>query len=249
MEDKKVQIKKLLNRLKYVGISVGVLAFAVAYTVHKNSEDVRSVFSSGLDQSRPVIVIDPGHGGEDGGCISIDGTPEKGINLSISLEFADMMRVFGYDVVMTRSEDKAIYDSGVTGISKQKLSDMKNRLAIINKTENTIAVSVHQNQYTDSKYSGAQMFYSGTNPLSQQLAQTVQDKFKNNLQPENQREIKLVTDELYLLVNSHCPAIMCECGFLSNKQESAMLESEQYQKEVAFTIFSGVTEFETSVNS
>ncbi len=249
MEDKKSQMKKLVSRLKYVGICVGVLAFATAYTIHKNNEKGQSVFSSKLDASRPIIVIDPGHGGEDGGCISIDGTPEKGINLAVSLEFADMMRVFGYDVVMTRSEDKAIYDSGITGISKQKLSDMKNRLAIINKVENTIAVSVHQNQFTDPKYSGAQMFYSGTNPLSGQLAQIVQNKFKQNLQPENEREIKLVTDELYLLVNSHCPAIMCECGFLSNKQESAMLESEQYQKEVAFTIFSGVTEFETSVNS
>lgn len=192
---------------------------------------------------KPVVVIDPGHGGIDGGCVSVDGTAEKGINLAVSESLRDCLKLLGYDVVCTREGDVSIYDEGVKGLGEQKKSDMKNRLAIFSKYSEGISVSIHQNQFTDSKYSGAQMFYSEKNPQGQRLAGVMQQQFVSLLQPDNTRETKPVGDELYLLNNTDNPAVMIECGFLSNPDEAAKLESEEYQKQVAFTVMTGITEF------
>lgn len=192
---------------------------------------------------RQIIVLDPGHGGMDGGCISINGNPEKNINLSISNGLKDMLTVFGMDVKCTRTEDKSIHDDGTEGAGAQKRSDMKNRLALFNKYQNAIAVSIHQNQFTDEKFSGAQMFYSKKNAAGKQLAECMQKQFVTFLQPNNTRETKGVGDELYLLDNTSCPSIMAECGFLSNKSEADNLENGEYQKKVSFTLMSGIFEF------
>ena len=197
---------------------------------------------------KPVVVIDAGHGGMDGGCVSVNNKAEKDINLNILLSLRDMAKIMGYEPVCTRETDKSIHDEGIEGLVKQKKSDMDNRLAIINEHEDAIAVSIHQNQFTDEQYSGAQMFYCPKVEGSEQLADIMQKKFVSNLQPENTREIKPVTDELYLLCNAKCPAVMIECGFLSNKEEAQKLESEEYQKQVAFTIFSGLSDFITEHN-
>ena len=120
---------------------------------------------------------------------------------------------------------------------------MKNRLEIFNSCENAIAVSIHQNQFTDSQYSGAQMFYSETNSDSQRLALALQQSFVENLQPENKREIKLSDENLYLIYYTEIPSVMVECGFLSNPQEADLLQTEEYQKQVAFTIFKGINDY------
>lgn len=192
---------------------------------------------------KQMIVLDPGHGGMDGGCVSVNGTAEKGINLAISNDLKDILTVMGMDVKCTRTTDVSIHDSGVEGTGKQKLSDMKNRLAIFNKYSGAISVSIHQNKFTDRAYSGAQMFYSNKNQKGEQLASCMQKQFVNLLQPDNTRETKGVGDELYLLNNTSCPAVMIECGFLSNPDEAAKLESESYQKQVSFTIMTGLFEF------
>lgn len=192
---------------------------------------------------KPVIVLDAGHGGMDGGCSSADGVPEKGINLNILLNLRDMLKVSGYDVVVTRDTDVSIHDKGIEGIANQKSSDMDNRLAIFNENPNSICISIHQNQFTDPKYSGAQMFYSDSNSESEELARIIQNKFAENLQPENDREIKLCGKELFLCYYSENPTVMVECGFLSNPEEAALLTTEEYQHKVAFTIFSGINEF------
>lgn len=194
-------------------------------------------------RTRQIVVVDAGHGGEDGGCVSVDGTAEKGINLSIACCERDLLNVMGFEPVMTRDKDAAIYDKGVKGLSKQKKSDMDNRLKIFSGYENGISISIHQNQFTDSKYSGAQMFYSEKNSGGERLASAMQKQFVSLLQPENTRETKLVGDELFLLNNTESPAVMIECGFLSNPDEAAKLESEEYQKQVAFTVLTGIFEF------
>jgi len=181
----------------------------------------------------------------DGGGVSVNGALEKDINLSILLKLRDMCDAFGYNVVVTRDTDKSIHDEGVSGVGNQKKSDMNNRLEIINNNPNTIALSIHQNLFTQSQYCGAQMFYSSTNPLNQKLAQAMQTEFVAKLQPENNREIKPVGKELFLVYFAECPSVMIECGFLSNPQEAALLESEEYQCKVAFTIFSGLNRFIT----
>lgn len=195
---------------------------------------------------KPVIVLDAGHGGADGGCVSVNNKCEKDINLNILLSLRDMLSVMGYEPQCTREEDKSIHDEGIEGLAKQKKSDMDNRLAIINKYENAIAVSIHQNQFTDEKYSGAQMFYSPKITGSEKLASIMQKQFVSKLQPDNTRETKPVDNELFLLDNAKCPAVMIECGFLSNHEEAAKLEDENYQKQVAFTIFSGISEFKST---
>lgn len=192
---------------------------------------------------RQVIVIDPGHGGMDGGCISINGTAEKDINLAISKNCKELFTALGFQPICTRETDEAIYDEGVEGLSAQKKSDMENRLAIFSKYTDAISISIHQNQFTDSRYSGAQMFYQQDNTEGERLAQNMQKQFVNLLDPENTRETKPVTDELYLLKNTSCAAIMIECGFLSNPQEAQLLESDEYQKQVSFAIFTGLMEY------
>lgn len=237
-------MKRFYRKCRQLALSLAVvlLIVGVFYTIG-NLFDTLPTDTSGNKSSLPTVILDPGHGGMDGGCVAVNGVPEKGINLAIATEVSDILTSLGYDVVLTRDKDTSIHDKGIEGIANQKKSDMDNRLKLINSYDNAIAVSIHQNQFTDSQYSGAQMFYSATDPLSEQLAQTFQTKFVENLQPENKREIKEVGDELFLLYYSKCPMVMAECGFLSNPEESDKLQSEEYQKQVAFTIASAVIEF------
>ena len=196
-----------------------------------------------LSQKPDLVLVDVPHGGFDGGCTSADGVPEKGINLNILLKLRDLLEINGYKVEVTRDSDVSIHDSGIEGLSAQKSSDMDNRLALFNKYENAVCVSIHQNQFTQPKYSGAQMFYSATNSSSEALAQALQSRFTELLQPENDREIKRCGKELFLCYFSENPTVMAECGFLSNPEEAALLNTDEYQSKVAFTLFSGINDF------
>ena len=162
---------------------------------------------------------------------------------NILLSLRDLLRMEGYTVEVTRDSDKSIHDDGVEGIANQKSSDMDNRLALFNQYDNAVCISVHQNQFTDPAYSGAQMFYSDNVKRSGTLAQCLQNAFVTQLQPDNAREIKQCGKELYLCYFSENPTVMVECGFLSNPDEAALLESEEYQQKVAFTIFSGLQQY------
>lgn len=183
------------------------------------------------------------HGGIDGGCTSADGVPEKGINLDIMLRLRDLLEINGYEVRVTRDTDRSIHDSGIEGIAEQKSSDMDNRLAVFNENENAICLSIHQNQFTDPKYSGAQMFYSNSNSTSEAFARALQNRFRELLQPDNTREIKLCGKELFLCYYSKNPTVMAECGFMSNPEEAALLNTEEYREKVAFTLYTGISDF------
>ena len=149
----------------------------------------------------------------------------------------------GYDVELTRSDDRSIHDDGIEGIANQKSSDMDNRLEIFNKYPNAICISIHQNQFTDPNYSGAQMFYSDTNSESKYLAQMMQDKIVEYTQPDNTREIKLCGKELFLCYFCENPTVMAECGFMSNPDEAEKLKDEDCQKQLAFSIYAAVNEY------
>lgn len=191
---------------------------------------------------KKVIVIDAGHGGVDGGCVGMNGVYEKDINLSIAKNLGTLLSFEGYEVVYTRSEDVSIYDEGVTGIRNQKISDMENRLEIIQSYPDSVFLSIHQNQYTQSEYFGAQMFYTTNHKGNFRFATIMQERFAS-LQPGNDREIKLIDSGLYLFKDTKQPALLIECGFLSNPNDAANLSSAEYQKKVAFTVYSGLTEF------
>lgn len=221
-----------------------VCVFALVWFFSKDiSVSVPASSNVQTNMNKKVIVLDAGHGGIDGGCVSVNGVAEKGINLSIVQTLRDSLDILGFDVVCTREDDRSIHDSGVEGIAKQKLSDMKNRLDIINRYNDALVVSVHQNQFVDPRYSGAQMFYAKENDDSRRLAECMKKQFVALLQPSNERETKPVGKEMYLIHNAKSPALMVECGFLSNPDEAKLLESADYQKKVAFTILTGTQEY------
>lgn len=195
--------------------------------------------------SLPKVIIDAGHGGEDGGAIGYGGLIEKDVNLSISLYLKDIFTLNGFEVIMTRQEDLSIYDDGKNTIRKKKVSDMKNRLKIIEDNQNAVFVSVHQNIFAESKYNGAQIFYSPNNPKSKELAEIIQQSFKDLLQPQNERKHKKAGKDLFLLYKAQIPAVIVECGFISNPEEAKKLNSHDYQKKVAAVIFDGTLKFIT----
>ena len=192
-------------------------------------------------KTTPVKTYPP-HGGLDSGAVGKSGLLEKDVNLSIVLKLRDMLELSGFEVVLTRDEDISIYDAGVEGIRNQKLSDMDNRLEIVQKYPDSIFLCIHQNNYTDPQYFGAQMFYNENNPDNRTLAQIMQNRFAA-LQTGNDREIKLSGNELFLLKSNPNPSLMIECGFLSNPEEEQKLATDEYRQQVAFTIWGGVLEF------
>lgn len=229
---------------KRTGIMLTVCGVSIAAIYFGGTRIRRAVSTMTAPKPEtPVIILDAGHGGADGGCVSVHDVPEKGINLHILLCLRDLLRMEGYTVEVTRDQDQSIHDPDIEGLANQKSSDMDNRLALFNQYENAVCISIHQNQFTDPAYSGAQMFYSDNVSGSGELAQTLQKAFVQQLQPENTRKIKQCGKELYLCYFSENPTVMAECGFLSNPEEAALLETEAYQQKVAFTIFSGLNQY------
>ena len=182
---------------------------------------------------RKQVIIDPGHGGMDGGATSCTGVLESTINLEIAIRINDLMHLLGIDTVMTRTTDTSLHTQGST-IAAQKTSDLKERVRIANEGDNAILISIHQNHFTDSKYSGAQVFYA-PNSESMDLAGRMQSSFVNTINPGSNRKTKR-GEGIYLLQKTQIPAILVECGFLSNYTEETKLRNEDYQKQVAAVI-------------
>ena len=234
--------RKILSGALLCGCALFAL-YGASVAADRREKGALPVSLTDLDGEKPLIVLDAGHGGIDGGCTSAEGIPEKGINLDILLRLRDILEVNGYEVRVTRDSDRSIHDDGVEGIAAQKSSDMDNRLALFNESGNAVCVSIHQNQFTDSRYKGAQMFYSNNNKASETLARMMQERFRELLQPDNDREIKLCGKELFLCYYSENPTIMAECGFMSNPDEAALLNTGEYRGKVAFTLFAGINDF------
>ena len=195
----------------------------------------------------PVIqfVIDPGHGGEDGGA-NIDNIPEKELNLSVSESLCDICTVFGYSVKMTRTDDRLLYDhygdlSDYTG--KKKTYDLRNRLRIAEESGGLLFVGIHMNKFTDPRYRGLQVYYSTNNKDSETAARLVQSYAKKYIAPDNNREIKASGDSIYILKRIGIPAILVECGFLSNPEECTSLQTPEYRARLAAVIFSSCAEY------
>lgn len=183
----------------------------------------------------PVVMIDAGHGGEDGGAVSLTGVRESHINLSIAKRLDCAMTLLGYPTVMLRSEDISLHDDTAVTIRQKKVSDLKNRVQTVSAAENAVLISIHQNSYPGSQYHGAQVFYHN-DARSQQLAQAVQQALVLYVDPDNKREIKQVSDSVYLFNHISCTAILVECGFLTNPQEEQLLRDGTYQNKLAVAI-------------
>lgn len=185
--------------------------------------------------SRKCIVIDPGHGGIDGGATSYTGVLESQLNLEIALRLNDFMHFLGVATIMTRSDDRSIYTQGDT-IAAQKVSDLQERVRIVNTTDNAILISIHQNTFHDHHYYGAQVFYS-TAGESKALATQMQAGLISALNPGSNRNIKKA-HSIYLLENINTTGILIECGFISNPEEEAKLRNAEYQKKLSAVIAS-----------
>ena len=190
-----------------------------------------------------TVIIDAGHGGEDGGTSSASGLVEKDVNLDISKKLCDMLRASGINVVMTREEDKLLYDRNVDFHGRKKKLDLAARLAVAENTPDSIFVSIHMNSFTNPKYSGLQVWYSQNNPDSMALAEIIRTFNQEQLQNYNTRKTKAATSSIFLLDKATCPAVLVECGFLSNAEEAARFESAEYKQQVAFVIFCSIMEF------
>ena len=230
---------KKLTLIYYIFSFALFLGFVILIVTAYNS--ISQTTSPSLKENLPTIIIDAGHGGDDGGATA-NGIVEKNINLSISKVLSDIFTSNGYNVIMTRTDDKSINTDGTT-LREKKVSDMKNRLEIYNSDENNIVISIHQNKFEQEKYSGTQIFYSTNNENSKLLAESIRNSVVNLLQPENTRECKKATKEIYLLYNAKIPAVIVECGFISNYSEAEKLKTESYQKQLAFSIYLGVLDY------
>ncbi len=213
------------------------------------SESSRYVQTSAQNKSFQSIkvIIDPGHGGVDGGAVASDSTLEKDINLEIALILNEMLKMSGAETIMTRDKDVSIHDDSATTIRAKKVSDIHNRFKIIQDNPQYIFVSIHQNSYSNPKYKGAQLFYSPNNPQSIELAKSIQNSVSSLLQKDNEREIKKCTTDVYLIYHAKSSAVLCECGFLSNAEELNNLKDKEYQKQIAFCIYSGILNYYSSI--
>ncbi len=197
------------------------------------------------DDFLPLVVIDAGHGGEDGGAIADDGTLEKNLNLEIALRLNDIMSVFGYETRQIRITDTDLHETGDT-IRQRKISDIRNRFAIMNEYDNCLYISVHQNKFSDKNINGAQTFYSPNNDESKILAQFIQKSISSQLQPKNNRVIKKSGTDIFLLYNATRPTVMVECGFISNDIELSNLKNQDYQNKMALSIAVGIINYNIS---
>ena len=204
---------------------------------------------SGSVNKRPQIILDAGHGGFDGGAVAGDGTVEKDINLEITLCLAEFLKSGGYEVILTRQTDVSTDDVETNKIPTRKKSDLKNRLKLMQDYPDAVFVSIHLNKFTTSAANGSQVFYGGKNEESKILGQKVQEKIVSLLQPYNTRVNKQATSSTYILYNAELPAILVECGFLSNTKDLMNLKDKDYQTKMAFCIFCGITDYFKNINN
>ncbi|HCA30972.1 MAG TPA: hypothetical protein DEP23_16155 [Ruminococcaceae bacterium] len=233
--------KRCANNTLLVVLVIGCILAAIFLAVNiKNAIRISKVEREALEGR--LLLIDPGHGGKDGGASAADGTVEKEINLAISLPLTDMLRFMGFPVELTRDCDCMICDPELNSIREQKISDMKNRLKMYNRSR--LVISIHQNHFPQSQYYGTQIWYGSKSEESKLLATMVRQNVIRLLQPENKRELKKATKDIYLLSNTTAPAIVVECGFLSNSAELSKLKDETYRQEMAFAITCGILEYD-----
>lgn len=205
--------------------------------IHAGSKAVTVIAQSLPPERDHCIIIDAGHGGEDGGATSCAGVLESEYNLNIALRLNDLFQLLGYRTKMIRTEDISVYTKGET-LSQKKMSDLKERVRICNETEGAILLSIHQNMFSDSQYSGAQVFYAKS-PGSESLAEKMQNLLVSSLNPGSHRKSKK-GNNIYIMERIVCPGVLVECGFLSNPQEEAKLRTEKYQKQICCVIVSAV---------
>lgn len=223
--------------LQWVKFTICFLLISAAL-VGTSSVASRMVLASATSAENTVepltVIIDAGHGGIDGGAVGDDGTMEKELNLAVAKKLEAIFDAAGINVIMTRRDDVSL---GESTSSHRKLDDLKARVTLTKQPGKVIFISIHMNKFPVEKYSGLQVYYSKNDGFSKVLAESIQSYSAEYIQPYNSRKAKAAGSEIYVLDNALCPAVLVECGFMSNRAELDNLKNENYQKQLAVCIF------------
>ncbi len=203
------------------------------------SGEVKSGSGEEVVHDKITVVVDAGHGGIDAGKVGVNGALEKEINLAIAKKLAARLEENGITAVLTREGDGGLYDEDE---ANKKQQDMKKRCAAIDSQEPLLAVSIHQNSYTESSVKGPQVFFYENSAQGQELAAALQEALNEGLEIERPRESK-ANDSYYLLRKTKTPTVIIECGFLSNPEEAEKLVTDAYQEKVAKAVCSGILQY------
>ena len=223
--------------------SLVILLFFLSSHLSEKLSDSSPTLTLKSEVKYPIIVIDAGHGGEDGGTTGVNGVPEKELNLELAFELADMLSAAGYDVMLTRDSDRLLYDPTSDYKGRKKFLDLSERLRITESLDRAILVSIHMNSFSDPQYSGLQVYYSKNHPESLALAESIQSAVRENLQNENDRTTKAANSRIFLLDRVKKPAVLVECAFLSNPEECELISDDGYRKKLTLAMFCGISDF------
>ena len=228
--------------LSFLLVTILLVAAAVAlHLVFDFSGFSDVITDTGVAYPHPQIVLDAGHGGQDGGAPGPNGINEKDLTFAVTADLADFLRIAGYDVTLTRTQDVMMSDGNA---GTRKMQDMRYRLQVAKSVQDGRFVSIHMNRNPVTSCRGTQIYYSGNHPSGQLLANTMREAVVQTLQPENRRAVKEAGSSIYLLDRLDCPAVLVECGFLSNPEEVALLCDPSYQKDLAFVLCKAIVTFD-----
>lgn len=232
---KKMWFISLVCFLSFLIVLLLSVGFSIILKTHKANVKAKN--------DEFVIVIDCGHGGPDGGAVAADGTVEKDINLKLGHQLRELLTSYGYKVVMTRYKDEFICDDHNASLREQNISDLHNRLDIAESYPNSIFISLHMNKFSEESSWGSQLFYSPNDKNSQILAEKIRNRLIANTQKGNERALKEMDDSVYIIYNATHPALLLECGFLSNIKERERFKDNAYRSKFVGDIFEGIIDY------
>jgi len=230
--------KRIIFLTLAIFLPIGMFVLQTAGNINTN----KTVETMATPVSSKTIIVDAGHGGEDGGAVSNDGVSEAEINLKIALKLQQLLEQSGSNVVLTRSDNNAIYDVDKKTLREKKNSDIRNRVKIGNNSSADIFVSIHLNKIPENQYYGWQTFFKDGNEDGKRLATCIQNNLNETMQKENKRT-PLKINNVYIIKHVEIPTVIVECGFLSNSEEEKQLQQEEYQTKLAWGIYNGIMEY------
>lgn len=230
--------KRIIFLTLAIFLPIGMFMFQTATNINTS----KTVATMATPVSSKTIIVDAGHGGEDGGAVSDNGVSEAEINLKIALKLQQLLEQSGSNVVLTRSDDNAIYDVDKKTLREKKNSDIRNRVKIGNGSSADIFVSIHLNKIPENQYYGWQTFFKDGNEDGKRLATCIQNNLNETMQKENKRT-PLKINNVYIIKHVEIPTVIVECGFLSNSEEEKQLQQEEYQTKLAWGIYNGIMEY------
>lgn len=228
-----------MKKKRYFNIVFLMLVIAAVALFSEKGIQVMKNITQKKVSDKPIVVLDAGHGGFDPGKVGINNTMEKDINLSITYKLKMLLEQNDITVIMTRPDENGLYSEGD---SNKKNADLRKRIEIIGSSNAVIAVSIHQNSFEQESSKGAQVFYHNKSTEGKELAEIIQEQIKETIGDGNKRAAKS-NDSYYMLKKTACPLVIAECGFLSNRREAELLDTEEYQEKMAWAIHLGIMRY------